>query len=221
MTTYGDLQSRIADELARSDLTAQIALEIQSAITHYSRKRFWFNEVNDASFSTVIGQEYYSASDLAAIGTLLEIDSLKLFYSSTVRIPLMPRTWEWFENTSVTTVSTGYPTDYVYYDSKIRLYPIPNVVKTLYLSYVQALPTLSLSADTNAWMTEGEELIRYRARQAIKANYLNDALALQLMAGMAEDGEGFFSPQEKIAYTSLVNSTTTRIATGRASPTSF
>src|SRR5688572_25786277 len=44
MSTYGDLQDRIADDLNRTDLSDQIRDQIKLAIVHYGRFPFWFNE---------------------------------------------------------------------------------------------------------------------------------------------------------------------------------
>lgn len=59
MATYGDMQARIADELARTDLAAEIQNEIQTAISYYENERFWFNE-GQWTFNTVNAQELYA-----------------------------------------------------------------------------------------------------------------------------------------------------------------
>lgn len=58
---YIDLQNRIADELgARTDLSSQIILAIQTAIAKWERQPFYFNEVyNTALLTTVASQEFY------------------------------------------------------------------------------------------------------------------------------------------------------------------
>ena len=55
---------------------------------------------------------------------------------------------------------TGEPEQYSRYADKIRLYPIPAAVYTMSMSYIYKLTELAQDADTNAWMTECEELIR-------------------------------------------------------------
>jgi len=66
--TYVDLQNRIADELltGATVTTAQIKLEILSAIQHYERERFWFNEAQ-TTLSTAA-----SANSVAVPSDLLE-----------------------------------------------------------------------------------------------------------------------------------------------------
>ena len=57
MTILSVMQARIADDLARPDITNQIADAINDAIAHYQSTRFYFTETRTASFSTVAGQE--------------------------------------------------------------------------------------------------------------------------------------------------------------------
>jgi len=62
MSTYAEMQSKIADDLNRSDLTSQIQREINRAIRKYSRKPFWFNG-QKFNFSVVANQQIYDSSD--------------------------------------------------------------------------------------------------------------------------------------------------------------
>ena len=160
--TCGDLQARIADELARVDLTAQIELAIQSAIRHHERERFYFNEAV-ASFATVSGQAWYGGGDLAAIPDIVEIDSAKVAVGGTL-YPLRRRTIDFIEAADAATALQADPTDYAYYRQQLRLWPTPALTRTVTLSYVQRLPALSLAGDSNAWTTDAEELIRARAK---------------------------------------------------------
>lgn len=171
MTTYGIMQDRIADELARSDLTSQIKLAIQTAIDHYEREPFYFNEAT-GTFATVADQEYYSSTDAAFIATLAEIHSMRVTVGSQP-LRLEPQPWSWFEDRATGTY-TGYPYNYVYYKQNIRLYPIPDDAYTVTVGYVARPATLSTTADTNVWMTDGEELIRLRAKIDLHMNVIRE-----------------------------------------------
>ncbi len=59
---------------------------------------------------------------------------------------------------------TGVPVDYAIFGDQLRLAPIPDAAYTITFSGLARLPTLSQDADTNAWMTEGEALIRNQAK---------------------------------------------------------
>jgi hypothetical protein len=110
-TTYGTMQATIAYELGdRSDLTTQIQSAIQTAIAKWERSHFYFNEVNDVNgFSTVVGQEFYTASDYALIGSMAHIDKIHAFVSNN-RYTITPRTWQYIEDMSVNPTVQAPPT---------------------------------------------------------------------------------------------------------------
>src|SRR3954469_12580069 len=78
----GDLQTmkaRIASEIARSDLTAQIADAINTAISQYQVERFRFSDTDPAApatFNTVAGRFVYDAADSPAIASMQQINYL-------------------------------------------------------------------------------------------------------------------------------------------------
>lgn len=222
--TYGDLQARIADELIRSDLTSQIKIAILSAITTYQRERFYFNESRSSTFSTVAGQEFYTSADLAAIPNLINIDTVLFYQSPSYRYPLDVRTWDELELWSLNpnTVS-GFPSDYAYYAQQLRLYPIPSGVYTVRLSGVQRLTPdpLSADSDTNAWMTDGEELIRQRAKGDLLINTIRDPDYQAGQAQLAMMGESYLCHAEKSAYLAVRGQTTQLLSSGRVRATQF
>lgn len=180
MSTYGEMQDRIADELARSDLTTAIQRAIQTAIKRHERRRFYFNEAI-GSFSASSSQEYYTTSDFAPMDRLVSIDSLKIDVNTST-YPIIPRSWEYIDKIQTNAGYTGDPTDYVYYRQQIRLYPIPYIGRTLHIAYVERLATLSATADTNAWMMDAEEMIRAAAKREIymhKIQKPDKALAME------------------------------------------
>lgn len=162
MTTYGTMIDRIESEIGRSDLTSDVQNAIQTAIRHYERKRFYFTEFID-SLSTSSSQEFYSVSDYADMNLIVEIDSLTIDVENST-YPLIERNWSYMEQVQSRAGYTGDPTDYVRYAQKLRLYPIPDQGRTLHISGVKKLATLSATTDSNAWMTDGEALIRARAK---------------------------------------------------------
>ena len=98
-------------------------------------------------------------------------------YSST-------RTQQWFDrNQSLPTVYTGQPDSYAIYADQLRLFPIPDSAGPNNGSYDLTLSTLAQlgpsplvnDTDTNAWMTEGEQLIRAQALRNLYRFPLRDA----------------------------------------------
>jgi hypothetical protein len=203
MTTYSDLQNRIADELQRTDLTAEIVNAIGTAIQFYERKRFYFNELRDnGSWSTTIGQEFYGSGDSSLIYTMPSIDQVSIL-AFTNRLTLTPRTAREIEEISVGTTWTGMPTDWCFVNEQIRMYPIPNLVYPVYLTGTQRLTALINPSDTNAWMVDAETLIRCRAKFELFTHVLRDPQNAALM-----------SQAEQIALSNLKAETASRVASG-------
>lgn len=183
MTTYGLMQDRIADELDRTDLTTQIQRGIKTAIKAYEKTRFWFNESRALTFSTVAGQEFYTSTDSTDIPTLLVIDSVQVAISTTDKYLLERVPYEQIEAISTNgTQDQGQPTWFCYYNKQLRLYPIPDAVYTIRVSGVFALTDLSLTSDTNNWMTDAEILIRQRAKRVIYTDVILDPELAQIAA---------------------------------------
>lgn len=221
---YAAMQARLADELSRSDLTSQIKLAILSAIQTYRGKRFYFNELRSDTFNTVSGQEFYTSADLADIPNLPDIDSILFNQSSSFRYPLVKRTWAQLELWSInpTTVS-GFPTDFCWYGGQIRLYPIPNGVYSCRISGTIRLTPDPLSADndTNAWMTDGEELIRQRAKADLNINVIRDPEWQAERRNIAAQGLWFLSSMEQSAFDVLAAESTERLSSGHLVATAF
>ena len=220
MSTYGDMQNRIADELgARSDLTSQIQLAIQTAIAKWERERFYFNEVRTANaFSTVKGQEFYGASDYAPLGTLAHIDKLSILISGN-RFALTPRTAQYLEDVSVNSAVQGQPADYAYYGLQLRLYPIPDNAYPINILGTTRLAAISNPNDSNAWTNDAEALIRCEAKMDLYENTLQapelaDRMRLLIHGDISKPGHRGY------VY-ALKAETMRRAASGRTRPTYF
>lgn len=210
MSNFGTLRDRIADELDRTDMTTQIEREIKSAIAYYERRRFWFNEKR-IDFATVTSQEWYTSADDSDIPNLLTLDIAKIAINATTKhdLELLPYAEIEFVSDGGE-ADEGQPTALAYFQKQIRLYPIPDASYSVVLSGIFALDALSASADTNAWMTDGEALIRQRTRRMIYSNVIRDPELAQ-EAGRLEAEE----------LRALIEATTQKKATGRLVPTTF
>jgi hypothetical protein len=165
------MRNRIADELANDgDITAaQINNAIKDSIKDYEADGFWFNQ-KVATFSTVAAQELYGAAALADIPNMVRISSM--------RIPLTDGigSIEGVANETIEDVQdgsvTGTPRLYSRFQNQIRLYPIPDAVQSIKVSYIYKLAELSADGDDNAWTSDCEELIRQAAKKRLCANIL-------------------------------------------------
>lgn len=188
--TLGAMKARIADEIARDDLTSQIANAINDAIDAYQNERFYFNESRSLTFSTVINQEFYTASDLPDIVNIVKIDFAYLFINN-YPYKLVATAPELLESLSVTATYTGPPYEYAWYDNSIRLYPIPNAVYPIRITaQILRAPPGSDGETGNVWMTAAERLIRSRAKYELAVHVLNDDELARRMGGPGVDDDG-------------------------------
>lgn len=203
------MKSRVADELARTDLTSQIANCISDAIKFYQSEQFKFNKSRGITFPTVAAQEFYGTADNAAIPLIFRIDTVILYVGTN------PQWLDWRTNDDMESLNfngqtTGDPFAYAYFNKQIRLGPIPTAVRTVrvtgHISY--AAPASDVEA-SNPWMIEAEKLIRCRAKYELALNYLKDASLAEMMApqileaydnlkGIANrvGGSGFVAPMQ-------------------------
>lgn len=187
MSTLGVMRTSIINETLRDDLTQeQLNKAINDAIKVWEATRFTFNEKRYL-LDTAQGQEYYGIT--AADGEeIMEIDSITILVSN-VPYPLTPRTQQWFDTyQSPAQVYMGQPDSYGIYGNQLRLFPIPDGGGSNAGSYritISALARLGPNPlknanDTNAWMTEGETLIREQAKLILYRNLLRDETGVAL-----------------------------------------
>jgi hypothetical protein len=205
VSTFKQMRDRIAGDLRRSNLDTQIGNAINDAIAEAAKQRFYFNEMIGVSFPTVTGTEYYD--DLG----LTEIDAM-YYLNGTTRYNLFERNQLDANDYADGNVQSGQLTDYARYGSKIRLYPIPTSVTTIYLDgYGKLTPTpLVLDGDSNAWLTEGELYIRALAKRNILRDVIRDYGEAKVLESVAEDYKA-----------QLVEDTTLRSSTGTIRSTTF
>ena len=178
MADLATLKSRIASEIHRSDQTANIAYAIGDAVNHYKGRRFTFNQTR-GTLSTVAGTEFYS--------TLTDISQIDLI-TATIngrKVVLEQWTYPEMESIATTTNTQSQPWAWAWYDEQIRLYPVPDAVYTLTVSYLQKVDVPGSDSASNIWTAEAEELIRNAAKKRLYRDVLIDPQS----AGAAEAAE--------------------------------
>lgn len=160
MATLGELKTRIADEIVRSDLTTQISRAIDSAIAFYGRRRFRFN-VQDTALAVVAGTTAYTLPTVREVDAILDGDGW----------PLVGRPAEWFD---WDLTATGTPTDWAWRAGVLRLYPTPSAGASFVVRGLVTLPALTSDGQSNAWTTDAEDLIRFRAKADLFANVIRE-----------------------------------------------
>jgi hypothetical protein len=216
MTTLGALKTRIADDLARSDLTTQIGDAIGDAIAQYQSTRFYFNETRAVTFALIPGQSLYGAADCASIPLFFQIDDVFITVSGRT-YPLVRADADLLEELAGSTLASGDPNSWAWIDQALRVYPVPNAARTIRL--VGALKRAAPASDGeigNVWMTEAFELIRCHAKGLLYSHVIKSAESTGLMLG--EDGEGGLAG---LARMRLERETSAKRATGALTPTAF
>ncbi len=168
--TLGDLKARIADELARTDLTSQIALAIEDAITEAATHRFWFNEVTGINFPTIAGESHYGSPDLDA---MTEIDEI-WFRPNGQRQMLRAVSDSVLDGYAQGNATSGQPYLYSRRGNGLRLYPTPDQGWTIHVDGSTRFPPMLDDLDWNGWTREGERYIRALAKRELLANIIRD-----------------------------------------------
>lgn len=211
--SYGTMQSRIADELDRSDLTSEIQTAIQDAICLHERKYYYFNNLpSNFTFNTVSGQEYYTSSDNAAIATAPIIMELTGTFFG-LRRQLHKKPWEYLDAISTLTTSKAEPVDWAYFGEQIRLYPIPNGVYSIACAAVTRPTRPASNSDAGVWMNDAEAVIRTQAKLYLLKNVIR-------ASDMAEEVL-LLKDQLKEEVAALNEETQSREATGQIEPLAF
>lgn len=182
------MKARIADEIARDDLESQIATAINDAIKFYQNHAFFFNESRTATvFNTVIGQDIYSSADNANIPYLYFIDYVVVNVGGTISTLTRTDPVE-IEVENMAGTNNGEPTKYCYFDKKLRIGPIPSGVWSLRVSgKIRIAAPASDDEVGNAWMTDGEKLIRCRAKYELALHWTKDMEMAQTMTALVTE----------------------------------
>lgn len=170
MANYGEMQARIANELNRADLGSYIPSAIQSAIKHYERERWYFNEaVTSSSLTTSSSLALYPLPT-----DFMKMDNVKVtidgWKNECDPIPYI----EMDRIDPGNGALNGPPRFWAVYANQLRYYPVPDSAYVVTISYQKRLTTLSASADTNEWVDDLEELIRSKSKEIICRHKLRD-----------------------------------------------
>jgi hypothetical protein len=172
VSTFANMVRRIRNDLNRgSSHDTRIKEAICDAIEYFTPRRLGFNQKRA---QTVLE----SAREFIALPTdWIEVDHMRLELDSERR-PLTEVAFDWIEDNQRGQVIAGEPTHYAIHAREARFYPVPDRSYTLVMSFHCEFNDISVSASdgaTNAWMTEGELLVRTRALGDLYMNYIGGA----------------------------------------------
>ena len=214
MTTFLDVRDRVADQLSRSDLSAQIDREIQLAIIRYNRRVSWLHEVRAVTLTSVAAQAWYSSVDLSTGAGPQDVAGRTAVDVSDIQAVRYMRTADFddlkqvhysdFERFFDTTGSAGRSTYFTLYAGQIGLWPVPAGVETFTLSVVCKPVVPSSATDESVWFDQAQELIENAAASAICRKFLSDGERAQA-----------FKVFEDAAWDELLAESNKKAATGR------
>lgn len=177
--TFGDMVNRIARELRRDDLTAEIKEAVATAVDHYRGQRFWFNECEVTAQMTV-------GTDIYALPTdYKELDEIWLEDSAGQKYDLRQVTYE--EIVRVDTQTNAFPSEFTIYRDQLYVRPPTNRVLTMRMGYQRDIDLTASSTVTtsNVWTTDAEEMIRCHAKSDVFEHRLRNIRQADRMAGKA------------------------------------
>ena len=177
--TYSDLQNRInMDYLNRTDFQNETKRAIIRAIKHYERARLWFNQT-----ATAINASTASFS-IALPADLIALDMVTYTVNAGAPQLLPQRAYEriTYKNQAGT---SGTPEECAVFNSSLFITPKPSSAFPITINYTFRLVELANGTDTNAWLTEAEDLICFHAAADVLANVIRgrdaDVVTMQSM----------------------------------------
>ena len=167
LSTYSDLQTSIANYLARSDLTSQIPDFITFAENRLRRElriRQMLKSVTTATVandSTVeLPSDFLQVRDFVVVTNPLT----PLSYSSPSSLSNDPRASE-----------VGVPKSYTILANDFQMSPVPDAVYTVKLLYFAAPTYLSSSNTSNVFLTTAPDALLYASLIEAEPYLMNDA----------------------------------------------
>lgn len=170
MATLGEVVTRIREDIDRgTSYDARIKRAVVEAIRFYRSKRLGWN-IKRAYATVTSGNEYVSLPT-----DWIEADLLRLDKDGE-RDLLEEVTYDWIDEQQVDDDERGRPYKWAVQHRTLRLHPTPDQTYTLMFSFQYELKDVSISSSdgaTNAWLDEGEELIRKHAMSELYVLYID------------------------------------------------
>ena len=185
-TIFATLVSKVADDLDRNDLNTQIQQAINEAVYYYSAYSFRFNNTVEV-FQTINDvSQYTSANGLP--DNIMHIKAAQLYSDEIYNYTLEPIEYtEMLNLTSDVDTVAGMPSYWSWYNETFYIYPTPNQVLNISLSYKKTYPRMTQANDNNDFTNNAPDLIRARAEQQLCATILKDMDGYQVYKTVADD----------------------------------
>ncbi|WP_175869339.1 hypothetical protein [Bartonella gabonensis] len=176
--TFASMVALIQDEI--DDTTAEYSRQIQDSIVTAlrlcEREPFFFNERRKSTFNTQSGKTWYGREEGVFIETEKTLEDVFLAVKDTTPIKLFFKPLEALHQQYGMHPELGTPFFYTCLDQKIGLFPTPENIETIQLSYTPLyLVDEQLKEDDNPWLIYAFDLIKARAKYELYKNILKDS----------------------------------------------
>jgi len=179
ITNYTDLQSTIADYLARTDLTTQIPLFIQLAENRLRRDLRIRPMLKVVTTTTTAGD-----ATVALPTDFLEMRDIHI-ESNPIQTIVYQNPSNFYRNTRAT--ESGLPKFYTAMGSEFQFSPIPDSAYTLKMVYYASPTYLGTSNSSNVFLANCQDLLLYAALGEAEPYLMNDA-RIQTWASLYDRG---------------------------------
>jgi hypothetical protein len=183
--TRSDIETQIADDLARSDLSSQITAAVNTAIRSYRFERLGFNEAYKVTATLSTSADVMTLDSISV--RFRKLDRVRIVRAAGDYLDLYHRDYDWIMSRQDVRV-VCQPVEYAVYNSALHFDSMADQDYTLLMDGLKELGNASASysaGDTSAWFNDARELIRHRAKRELYANVLKD-MELAAAAGAAE-----------------------------------
>lgn len=195
ITTYSDLQTTVANYLARSDLTAQIPDFIRLAETRLRRELRIRQMMNSATTTTTGGD-----ATVALPSDFLEVRDLVVQTNPVQPVSYMsPSVFS--RNARV--MQSGLPIDYTILATEFKFAPIPDTNYTIEILYYAAPTFLSNTNSSNVFLANCPDLLLYGSLAEAEPYLMNDS-RLQIWSALYDRGLATLNASDEAAQYSGV-----------------
>lgn len=188
MTTLVDVRTSIVNRLQDPNFTgissANVDAAINTALTYYKRRRYWFNE-SLSVITLTIGNPIIPniPSDFLEE---LNPGGLTIKYSN-LNYQVFKRSSSIYDAENFAGV--GLPYIYTYRNKGFELYFYPDQAYSLNLRYLKDYPVLVSNTDTNDFLNYADTMIYYNALSRIYGEYKQDPTMESYYTARAADEE--------------------------------
>ncbi|PIT67976.1 hypothetical protein [Bartonella tribocorum] len=174
---FASMVALIQDEI--DDTTAEYSLQIQDSIVTAlrlcEREPFFFNERRKSTFKTQSEKTWYGREEGVFIESEKTLEDVFLATKNATPTKLFFKPVEVLHQQYGLHPELGTPFFYTCLDQKIGLFPTPENVEDVQLSYAPVyVSDEQLKEDNNPWLIYAFDLIKARAKYELYKNILKD-----------------------------------------------